>query len=69
MYLTKIKRETSKYNKYMKWRVIGISEETNAQFILYYKTLDKARKSINTDIHKLIEIDTGRAVWKDPKYK
>ena len=30
MYLVKIKKEASKYNKSMKWHAIGKSEETGA---------------------------------------
>jgi hypothetical protein len=56
MYNVTIKRETSKYNKYMLWHVSGIAEN-GARFSMYEKTLQKAiEKYRNNPLYKIIEI-------------
>lgn len=68
MYLVKIKRETSKYNKYMLWNIEGQAEETQAKFSDYTKTLKEARDKYNKKGYKVIEINTRKTVFKNPSY-
>ena len=68
MWLVKIKRKTSDYNKYILWQATG-EAENGAKFCFGYKTLNEARERYNKDGYKVIEIDKGKGnVWKNIAY-
>ena len=71
IYLVKIKRETSKYNKYMLWKINGEANNgTGARFADYTKTLQQARDKYNKEGYKVIEIDKGNGeIYKNIAYK
>lgn len=66
MYLTRVLRATSPYNKSIKWFSQGISPETNAIFSMGFKTQREARK--DAERYNLIAIFNKGSVWLDPRY-
>lgn len=47
-----LRRETSKYNKYMKWRVITYREDMTLLASEYYRTRKKAEQHIETSVFR-----------------
>jgi len=67
MYLVKITRKDSPYNKYIKWLAEGESEETGARFSLGFKTLKDAKVHAEKN-GRIIEIKTKKSTFKNPAY-
>ena len=68
MYLVKIIRKTSPYNKYIKWFAEGVSEETGATFSLGFKTRRQAEEH-GWRAGRVIEVRTKNSVLKNPAYR
>lgn len=67
MYLVKIIRKTSPYNKYIKWQAEGISEETGATYSLGFKTRKEAEDHAWKN-GRVIEIKTKKSTLKNQTY-
>jgi len=51
--------------KKMRWKAEGLSEDTGAKFVMFYRTLKEARKDYEKEGYKIITIQTKKGIYQN----